>query len=102
MTRGMFAPTGAFFSMNFPSGPVVVEMSGEPETSAVQLSQETPGVNAFTGAFGTYTSTFGSGSTPFGAYTLPLMLVVMITVGHDTCWRHKPVHVGGMPHVLSV
>src|ERR1700733_11388132 len=67
MTSGMLAPTGAFFSENFPSGPVVVEMSGDPETSAVQLSHETPGVNAFTGAFGTYTSTLGSGSVPLGA-----------------------------------
>ena len=33
---------------------------------------------------------------------MPLIVVVMITVGQVTCCKQRPVQVGGMPQVLSV
>jgi hypothetical protein len=79
--------------LNAPFTAVVVLTSGDPDTVDAQLSQETPGVNAWTGAFGTYTRMFGSGSTWFGAYTVPVSVVVTPVTAQVCCWRQRPVHV---------
>jgi hypothetical protein len=48
MTSGMLAPTGTLSRLNFPSGPVRVVTSGEPEAGAPHISQLTPALNGST------------------------------------------------------
>jgi hypothetical protein len=97
----MFVPTGTFVSVKAPFTPLIALTSGEPDTVDAQLSQETPGVNACTGAFGTYTRTFGSGSVSLGAYTVPVSVVVTPAVAHVCCCRQSPVHEAGTLHTFG-
>ena len=53
MTSGMLSPTGTFFRVNFPSGPVSTVISGEPDTGVPHRSQATPAGNGASGLLGT-------------------------------------------------
>jgi hypothetical protein len=49
----MESPTGTFYNVNVPSGPVRAAAIGDPDAGAPHCSQETPGEKGATGELGT-------------------------------------------------